>query len=198
MKHSLTLTTLLLGLTIGMTSLCSHANNPNPKPNCPLGQIATQEKGIWKCAEPALKSNEDNTTEIGLLLPAVQKVRASSAQPDSSPRDAASGLPTGKRQHQPTSGLPTGKRQHSPIKPTKPTAGAPADKPNCPKGQLPKFENGVWRCKAMAITAATKPQASNPAGEKPKCPKGELPKIENGHWVCKKPGFSAGKQPGDE
>gem|GEM_PF-5397567 len=38
---------ILLYLTIALMSFSSHANNPNPKPKCPLGQIPVLDGNLW-------------------------------------------------------------------------------------------------------------------------------------------------------
>jgi len=63
-------------------------------------------------------------------------------------------------------------------------------RPVCPKGQIPKQENGMWKCKAMGLTAPMNPQENN-ANPPPRCPKGQLPKMDNGMWKCVQPGFAA-------
>lgn len=176
MKRSFMLTTsLLFGLTAGLISLYGQAANPNPAPKCNFNQIPVlQDNGTWECQTPQVKSNE-KPRQKGLLLPAVQKAQ----------------------QHDAASGLPTGKRQHKPVAISKGEAAKGTEKPNCPKGYLPKFENGSWRCKAMEIAAPTKPQRAGVA-ERPRCPKGEVPKFINGTWFCKKLGYAPKPGKGEE
>lgn len=80
--------------------------------------------------------------------------------------------------------------------------------PSCPKGQIPKQEMGVWKCKPLGLSSGSNNAqrsgihlaggdldgdgaAGNPAGEKPKCPKSQLPKLENGIWQCKEPSIKS-------
>jgi len=187
MKRSLMLpTSLLSGLAVGLISLYGQAANPNPAPKCSFNQIPVlKDNGSWECQVPQVEANE-KPQQTGLLLPAVQKAQESPARERAGrPRDAASGMPTGKR-------------QHKPVVITKNTAEKGVGRRSCPQGYLPKLENGSWRCKALEIAPPTKPQRASTAGDRPKCAKDELPKLINGTWFCKKRDYAQKPGKGEE
>lgn len=151
----------LLSVTAGSFSLASQAAGNPPKPKCPMGQLPVLEQGAWHCEEAKIKA-KGSDEELKTSVQGPYQMKASGAA------------------------------QAAP-------AAGPA--PKCPKGQLPKLENGVWMCKDMSITAPTPEQRSGymkfddikgestgqaapSAGPAPKCPKGQIPKLENGHWKC--------------
>ena len=75
--------------------------------------------------------------------------------------------------------------------------GNAGPRPSCPKGQIPKQENGMWKCTEMGLTAPSNPQQAN-TNPPPRCPKGQLPKMDKGMWKCVQPGFAAPGNSGEQ
>lgn len=73
------LTLIVLAMSLGFLSMNSYANNPNPKPKCPMGQIPVLEGSHWQCKQPDIKAKQKEQ-RVGLLLPAVQKVREAASR----------------------------------------------------------------------------------------------------------------------
>jgi hypothetical protein len=54
---------LFVSLLVGAYASNCLAANPNPKPNCPAGQIAVLNGSNWQCQVPKVKSNDNKATD---------------------------------------------------------------------------------------------------------------------------------------
>ena len=133
MKKS-NLINLLAASLLVIFSLSSMAGGHiQPKPKCPLGQIAQKNSmGDWVCKEPSIKAKQKEQR----------------------------GAPAGPKPKCPMGQLPKMENgqwvcKDATIKAKqKEQRGAPAGpKPRCPKGQLPKMENGQWVCRTPGKAA---------------------------------------------
>lgn len=195
----------LLSLTAGSFSLASHAAGNPPKPKCPMGQLPVLEQGVWHCEEAKIKAKG---TEDGLKT-SVQgpyQMKSSGAAQAAPAAGPAPKCPKGQLPKQengvwmckdmsitaPTPEQRAGYLKIGDIKGESTNQAAPSagPAPKCPMGQVPKLENGHWKCAEMAVKAKGEEQRA-PAKPKPSCPKGQLPKMENGDWVCRTPGYQA-------
>lgn len=147
---------ILLSLTIALMSFSSHANNPNPKPKCPLGQIPVLDGNLWQCKQPGYKSNE-KSQKVGLLLPAVQAAREAARQ---EPRRSQSAAPKPRCLMGQVAKMEMGhwqcKNQGLTTGQNAPRASTATHRPHCRVGLLPRMENGQWVCRQPDLKAPTK------------------------------------------
>ena len=167
-------TTILLTLSLGMLALTSHADNPNPKPNCPLGQLAVFDGTNWECKQPDMTSGEKSPAEVGLLLPAVQKASEAAS------RNSTSAQPTAPKPTCPLGQIAKLELGHWQCHPLHLTS------------EQKKQPTGVMKPGDIKNGTHT---AGPPAGPRPTCQNGMLPKIVEGHWVCKQPDLTSQQKP---
>lgn len=124
-KSLIAVLTLCSSLLAGFAA--NAANSVDPKPACPMGEVAKLEQGHWQCHKLGITAKPDPQAAVYMKL---GDIKGESAGKSRSGVNVAAGDLNGDGRSKPA-----------------------GERPKCPKGLLPKLENGMWQCVQPSITA---------------------------------------------